>query len=91
MLIQRYYRKLILKKKELGDLYIESDKKENSKLADELFDVGNEGREKRKSMLLMSLSKLDIVTTEVKIKKEPELNNEQMLEQLMDLDNKSQI
>jgi hypothetical protein len=81
--IQKYYRAFLKRKKEGGEMYIDSEKKENSKLADELFEVGNLEREKRKSMRLMSLSKLDIETTEPKVKKEPEPNEEQVLEELM--------
>jgi len=83
LLLQRVYRAFMNRRKEKGELYIDSEKKENSKLADELFEVGNMEREKRKSMRLISLSKLDIEITEPKAKKEPEQNDEQVLEELM--------
>lgn len=87
--IQILYRKFIKRKKERGELYLYSEKKENSKLAEELFEVGNLEREKRKSMRIMSLSKVDIETTEPKAKKEAEPNDEQMLEELMNMGDKS--
>ena len=81
--MQKYFRRFILKKRKKVELYIESEKN-NSKLAEELFEIGNEGKEKRKTMRLLSNGMLDNQTTEAKLKKEPELNNEQVLEQLMD-------
>jgi len=91
LLVQKFYRSFMLKKKAKGeDFEVESEKKENSKLADELFEVGNIEREKRKSMRIMSLSKLDIQTSEHKqTKKEPEMNNDQVLEELMNMENKN--
>lgn len=83
MFVQKYFRRFILKKRKKVELYIESEKN-NSKLAEELFEIGNEGKEKRKTMRLLSNGMLDNQTTEAKLKKEPELNNEQVLEQLMD-------
>jgi len=88
--LQAYYRGYLHRKKLKGDFDVEtkSDKAENSKLADELFEVGNMERERRKEKRLNSLSKLDILTSEVKPGKEPEIPDEQVLEELMNEDNK---
>jgi len=75
-----------------GDFEVEtkSDKNvDNSRLADELFEVGNMEREKRKERRQSSVSKMDILTSEKSAKKDPEvIPDEQVLEELMNDANK---
>jgi hypothetical protein len=86
-IIQNYYRHFIKRKKN-GNLVIDTDKKDNNKLADELFELGNVDKEKRKSIRSVSLSKLDIDATEQKTRK-ADMNEGTTLEELMD--NKSNV
>jgi hypothetical protein len=62
----------------------------NDKLADELFELGEVEKEKKKTLRINSLSNVDIKMSEPK-NKEPEINQDQLLEQLMDESNKSNI
>jgi|APDOM4702015023_1054809.scaffolds.fasta_scaffold266190_2 hypothetical protein len=87
LIIQKYYKNFIKRKKN-GNLAIDTDKKDNTKLADELFELGNVDKEKRKSIRSISLSKLDIDATEQKTRK-ADMNDGTTLEELME--NKSNI
>ena len=88
LVLQKYYRGFVKRKKEKGgEMIIDSEKKENSKLADELFEAGNAEKEKKKNLRSVSLSKLDF-ETDGKFKKH-DINDANMLDDLMNMDNKS--
>jgi hypothetical protein len=89
LIIQRYY-KTFIKRKRNGNLVVDTDKKDNPKLADELFDLGNMDKERRKSVRTMSLSKLDINATENKNRK-MDMNDVNTLEELMENKSKNDI
>lgn len=73
----------MMMKRKRGELVLDTEKKDNHKLGDELFELGNVEREKRKSIRTLSLSKLDIDGMETKNKK-LDLNDPNVLEELME-------